>query len=401
MGFFIRKRLGSFGPIRFNLSKSGIGVSAGVRGARIGVGPRGAYISGGAKGLYFYEQLGKSKPKSVSPAAVSSENTDTLKTKPTAMSPPKAGSPAWNIMFGLVGILILLNEGWLIGGILTIYSAVAMARKFMRARRFSRHDALLKALRSSPDRSHLRRIQESCASIKASQWQSRHQFIYGEIFQSALEDGIDESERQWLSEVSAVLSIGNREHIHAEILRPILWQIMADSAVTEEEERLVAELLDSASISREAIPEEWDALQQFIRARKIEAGELPALEAGINLQRNEVCHHMTRGAFLDKKTIRSYTHLGQKYKEEGLVESKSGDIYVTSKRILMVADGTSSIPHEKVLDVEIDHDEKLITLVKDGRQKPVYIKVPDAIYTGKLIEILSGSEEAGEMTNGS
>lgn len=47
MGFDVRKSLGKIGPIRFNLSTSGIGMSAGVRGARIGVGPRGAYVTGG------------------------------------------------------------------------------------------------------------------------------------------------------------------------------------------------------------------------------------------------------------------------------------------------------------------------------------------------------------------
>ena len=34
MGFFIRKGI-SFGPIRFNLSKSEIDVSAGIKGARV------------------------------------------------------------------------------------------------------------------------------------------------------------------------------------------------------------------------------------------------------------------------------------------------------------------------------------------------------------------------------
>lgn len=53
----------------------------------------------------------------------------------------------------------------------------------------------------------------------------------------------------------------------------------------------------------------------------------------------------------------------------------------------------SGTPHQKVLDVEINQDEKLIEIVKDGRQKPVYIKVPDAVYAGMLIEMLS--EAAG------
>ena len=57
MGFYIRKAI-SVGPLRFNLSKSGIGVSAGVKGFRVGSGPRGNYVHMGRGGLYFRQTLG-------------------------------------------------------------------------------------------------------------------------------------------------------------------------------------------------------------------------------------------------------------------------------------------------------------------------------------------------------
>ncbi len=56
MGFYIRKSL-RVGPIRFNLSKSGIGVSGGVTGFRIGSGPRGMYVHAGREGLYYRKYL--------------------------------------------------------------------------------------------------------------------------------------------------------------------------------------------------------------------------------------------------------------------------------------------------------------------------------------------------------
>jgi len=46
MGFYIRKSFRA-GPIRLNLSKSGLGLSAGVTGLRVGTGPRGTYVHGG------------------------------------------------------------------------------------------------------------------------------------------------------------------------------------------------------------------------------------------------------------------------------------------------------------------------------------------------------------------
>jgi hypothetical protein len=54
MGWYFRKSVG-FGPFRVNLSKSGIGASVGVRGARIGLGPRGHYVRLGRGGLYYQQ----------------------------------------------------------------------------------------------------------------------------------------------------------------------------------------------------------------------------------------------------------------------------------------------------------------------------------------------------------
>ena len=52
MGFYIRQSV-KVGPLRFNFSKSGVGVSAGVKGLRVGTGPRGNYIHMGGGGLYY------------------------------------------------------------------------------------------------------------------------------------------------------------------------------------------------------------------------------------------------------------------------------------------------------------------------------------------------------------
>ncbi|MBV7438971.1 DUF4236 domain-containing protein [Aeromonas sp. sif2416] len=52
MGIYTRKSI-SVGPFRFNLSQSGLGVSAGIKGLRIGTGPRGNYVRIGARSIYY------------------------------------------------------------------------------------------------------------------------------------------------------------------------------------------------------------------------------------------------------------------------------------------------------------------------------------------------------------
>src|SRR4029079_9311213 len=66
MGFYIRKSV-SLGPLRFNLSKSGIGVSTGIRGFRVGSGPRGNYVHMGRNGLYYRHTLPAARPGDISP----------------------------------------------------------------------------------------------------------------------------------------------------------------------------------------------------------------------------------------------------------------------------------------------------------------------------------------------
>ena len=58
MSVYFRKSL-KMGPLRFNLSKRGVGMSVGVKGVRIGTraGGRGTYVSGGRQGVYFRERI--------------------------------------------------------------------------------------------------------------------------------------------------------------------------------------------------------------------------------------------------------------------------------------------------------------------------------------------------------
>lgn len=59
MGFYLRKSI-RVGPFRFNLSKSGMGVSTGIPGFRVGTNTRGNYVHMGRKGFYYRTSLSPS-----------------------------------------------------------------------------------------------------------------------------------------------------------------------------------------------------------------------------------------------------------------------------------------------------------------------------------------------------
>src|SRR5262245_6730188 len=112
MGFYFRKSFKA-GPIRFNLSKSGIGMSTGMKGLRIGTGPRGAYIAGGRKGLYFRQSLGSKELKRSPTSGVALRNgivasVESAPPAPAHIAAPRAGGYGLAILVGLIGALYLM-----------------------------------------------------------------------------------------------------------------------------------------------------------------------------------------------------------------------------------------------------------------------------------------------------
>lgn len=80
MGWSFRKSK-SVGPFRLNFSKSGVGVSTGVKGARMSFGPRGTYVNLGRNGIYYRKKIGGTK---------------TNKSQKTVNNYTNAGQPQYN-----------------------------------------------------------------------------------------------------------------------------------------------------------------------------------------------------------------------------------------------------------------------------------------------------------------
>lgn len=134
MGFYIRKSV-KFGPLRLNSSKSGIGISVGVKGARISTGPRGTYIHMGGNGIYYRQRIDGSiaeipltpkfdiNPNKVVDGIIHSANVDALIESSNADLLGQINSriqqPTYAFWVGLVSTLLA-------GGIASVSNAVKM-----------------------------------------------------------------------------------------------------------------------------------------------------------------------------------------------------------------------------------------------------------------------------------
>jgi hypothetical protein len=87
MAWYLRKSV-KIGPVRFNLSKSGVGTSVGVKGFRVGVRPNGkSYIHAGRYGLYYRQELG-----SVTSGGRTNLQNNSQIPSPNHIEPPKPGT---------------------------------------------------------------------------------------------------------------------------------------------------------------------------------------------------------------------------------------------------------------------------------------------------------------------
>ena len=113
MGFRFRKSV-SLGPMRLNLSKSGIGMSAGVPGARIGINRRGTYGSVGIPGTRIHSTSHLSNPKSRGSSDTSRSTTAMASVHDTTVPSRLIKTKTRSALFwiGLVDlILLVINPG--------------------------------------------------------------------------------------------------------------------------------------------------------------------------------------------------------------------------------------------------------------------------------------------------
>lgn len=426
MGFYVRKSFRA-GPVRLNLSKSGLGASIGVKGARVGVSSRGrTYASGGVGGLYFRQNLGggrrptgRNASGTRRPAVILEEDTgatyasaavESRSSAPTLALPPKprhrvmaailpypvfalgvilfalavvGDEPSDMAMYGLSALVLLMTLGWpvlLVRQLLRVWRARRLAGQVQRL--IAAH-APRKDLKSA-----LRKTRATAGDVAYVTHRA-----YLDLLDDVLADQIiDDDELTWLIAVKEDFGIpdafASQAHLHA--FRTVYLESVSDHDLSASEEATLAHVRERLRIPDSDIEEELGVLDQLRDLRDIRGGQLPEISCGTKLQRGEVCHFEGPGRKLKRKKLRSFQEDGQRYQVEGLVIDKEGEFYVTNKRVLLVDDGTTSVRHDKVLDVELDVDQSLISIVKDGAQRALLFSTPDAKRAAAVIASAAG-----------
>lgn len=420
MSFFLRKSF-SAGPIRLNLSKSGLGVSAGVTGARLGINKNGAYIHGGRHGLYFREQLGKQQRKQQKQADVgvpilSGEEqegggavayfADTGVTFDSPVQPvdrPSIEAPdlpsAWNVTAVGLGVSLL---GMVVAGYLgPVALAIALSLPFValtyggianHRNKKARSEAqrALEALDHHDDPDPALEVPYLDGIGTAQRVWLAYQ-VYDALVKRATEDdAVVTAEDLRTFEADGDLPDDLRDAIKADAFTTLFDALVVDHQLTEKEEQALRGLADRLDLDEEIIGEELQTLEILALLRRELERPLDPVAPDVRLKEGETCYFAGRGRQLVTRIQQRFQRNHVQYKEVGYEADIDGQIYLTDRRILLVGDGSRSYRIGRVLDEELSLEDNTVRLTLENRANPVILTLPDApVFAARLQKLLA------------
>ncbi len=431
MGFYLRKSF-SAGPLRLNLSKSGLGVSLGVPGARVGISSTGrGYVQAGCGGLYFRKSLGSpstdtsasrlletglSEPEDPFTISADTNVTYPLASIPSSSLPTLEStlrrtklSVAIYLLFPTLAVIvgaILRNQVFLSPQVRTFATIVLAAllslwpvpmihawRKNRRGEalgtrldeRFSTTEEL------SPTEIAELRSAISDPRITDSDREYYEKTSYLNVLERIVTDGrVSDEEKALLHQIRQLCNLTDAfsGESHLNVFRKVYLDCVADHELTEEEEEALRHIREALEIAERAVLPELGFVEHLKEIRSILSGALEPIKPTVSLPEGEVCYHQGDARLLKIKTVRSFQSAGQRYKVRAPVVEKEGVLLITDKRLLLIHDGTTSIPLKKLLHVQLDYDRNLLALTKDGSSSALYITTPDAYRASAILSVL-------------
>jgi hypothetical protein len=427
MGFYLRKSL-RMGPVRFNLSKGGVGISAGVRGARIGLSSkRGGYVHAGRGGIYLRQPIGGShRSRAVTghrahgrePIVIVEDTGATYKPKGSHRDAPRLRNQVnrttrpvmrYHLLpIGAVLILVaLLNSEQdiaLLGGLIFISLVLVVAWPILVWRSWRSNTAgtklgeifLREISTGKPLTADQKTRIEAALQNRDVTSEDRDYYLkigYLKALEIVFEDRvINDEELELLAQCEHYFSLSPEfcREARLELFSAFYFEAIYDHDLSSDEEAILDHLRNVLSISASTITDEIETIGQLKRLRAIRNGEVPEIDTSEPLQKSERCHFEHEGRMLKEKTLKTFQREGEKYQIRGFVIDKEGTLLITNKRLLMIDDRTTSIQLNKISDVDVDYDQNLITITKHGVQTPTYVSTPDSMRAAAIIASAAG-----------
>ncbi|ESQ15464.1 MAG: hypothetical protein N838_29195 [Thiohalocapsa sp. PB-PSB1] len=391
MGLYLRKSFRA-GPVRFNLSKSGLGLSGGVKGARVGVGPRGTYVHAGRHGLYYRKQLSHGKDRTQS--GTDGEGCVTFILVVVAI-----GLGVWLFRWLLENPAVLILGIVVAIGVPAAWLLIRLRRKKVIAAYKQVLDAAFVTAQSPPPAAVLSNVKQQQQSLpKTQKYEKTIEEIEADVYQAVLDrvlddEFIDKDEAATIAAAEQILRINPtiRLRTKKDIFSAAYVEAIQDREVTQEELDKLSNLLAGLAIPQKEVQRELDIVQEIIdtQALRLPLEPLATEELAAPIQKSEDAYYQCSAQVLSKRKSKD-SPTGYEY-----TVRRDGMMILTNKRAFVVGEGTTNIRFTDVRDLDVDIDEGVIEISKVGSGRPIVLKTNTPIYTGRVIDLLVNAQ-AGE-----
>lgn len=437
MAFYIRKAFKT-GPIRFNLSKSGLGLSAGVTGARVGISSRGLYVHGGRHGLYYRKYAGVRGKRSTGHKTVGSKNfdnesnrtptpadtsvgtfgstgsvrntvsvfRDTGVTYPYPIQVPIASetiteladvkiiSRPIKILVGTSVLLLMLSmviEGatLLKTGALALTSSVIfwiLWNYYWRSKSIGYLDAVIDALSENNNLPQPREV--SIESLPSSWRELLHLNVHAVAGELAI-NSADIDEMDVMKELDIHYQADSRKvaTIRGNLLNSFLDQLIEDHTITFEEEELFRSLISSINMHENTKSSLLQRVEYYGRVREAINRALEPIDVDVPLVRGESAYEVFKSVrMLNERVLHRFQRNSVQYRETGYEVETEGTLMLTDRRIILIGRGSREFRLNKILDITADPEAGVIELTVTDRKNPVVLTAPDILVVAARIE---------------
>lgn len=384
MAFYLRKSFRA-GPVRLNLSKSGFGLSGGVKGARVGLGPAGSYVHAGRHGLYYRKYLASGQGRSQSEAGVQ-------------------GCLAVLLVLAAVAVgtvllaLVIVQPGILIFGGAAVLGVVAFRWGFAaeRKRRLTTYKTTLDQAfitaqtPPSPEtlsilRQQRQRLPKSRAAAKKLQHIEAN--VYQALLDKILDDGyVTREEAASITAAEQVLGLraATRLETKKEIFSAAYLEAIEDRHITRDELRKLNNLMAGLAIPNHEVQREISIVREIIdtQSLRLPFDPIPEDRLHVPIQKSEVAFYQCPAQVLSRRKSREsptgYEHTVR----------REGTLILTNKRVLVAGNGTTNLWYRDIEDVDVDIDEGIVEISKKLSGRPTILKANAPIYLGRSIDLL-------------
>mgnify|MGYP000701776197 CR=1 FL=1 len=410
MGLFLRKSFKA-GPVRINLSKNGIGVSGGVKGARVGVNSKGKmYVAGGKGAIRYRKTLGNANTSSHTNSSVTRQTKtqdeifiDTKVTYPNKINksdltiraiPEPPQKITHRKLFYIIGVITLLfspaSSIWLTISVTSFVIAIIKSRMNKNLERQveqaqQNQKNLLNAIENEePFEKH---IYNNMSGNINRQLKTFYNFATMHTLFLSIFENPNFIKNENLLKIKEAIEVDDRTYHAAKLkaFKDVFNLYIEDLKLDKDEEQSLLNAIDIINIDKDIIFDELNTIENMKKTREKINEDLSDIVTNINLN-NENCFYETPAKIIKEKILRRQTVNGVKIKEIGYVIDREGTAYLTDKRILLVGSGTYSTKIDKILDIIVTPENNTIELTVDGRKTPIIYTVPNTTVFGAKIQ---------------